>query len=90
MIRSDQGGEYKNKALDRFGRQVGITQQFNTAYTPQQNGVAERKNRSLVEMAHCIILDAQLGTYWEEAVNTATYLQNRLPTKPISKTPFEL
>ena len=54
VIRSDQGGEYQNEVLDRFCREEGITQQFTTAYTPQQNGVSERKNRSLMEMARCM------------------------------------
>ena len=59
--------------------------------SPSQNGVAERKNRSIVEMAKCMLLDAGLPLkYWGEAVMTAVYLQNRLPTKATGKTPFEL
>ncbi|XP_052486483.1 uncharacterized protein LOC128041158 [Gossypium raimondii] len=60
-------------------------------YTPQQNGVAERKNRSLMDMVRCLLFEKKLPkTMWAEAVNTAVYLQNRLPTKALaSKTPFE-
>lgn len=91
MIRSDQGGEYRATELVRFLKDEGILQQFTTAYTPQQNGVAERKNRSLVEMARCMIIDAGMHyRYWAEAVSTANFLQNMLPTKPIQLTPYEM
>lgn len=89
-IRSDQGGEYKSKRLGRFYRSKGITPQFTAAYTPQQNGVAERKNRSLVEMGRCMLLDSGMGyRYWAEAINTAAYLQNLLPTRSTKRTPWE-
>ena len=90
-IRSDRGGEYVNKDLQAYLKKEGIKIQNTVAYSPQQNGVAERKNRSLIEMARCMITDANLeNKYWGKAVNTANYLQNRLPSKPINKTPFEL
>ncbi|XP_062703749.1 uncharacterized protein LOC134286188 [Aedes albopictus] len=59
IIRSDQGGEYRSAELVKFLKQEGIQQQFTTAYTPQQNGVAERKNRSLVEMARYMIIESR-------------------------------
>lgn len=91
VIRSDQGGEFQNQDLEMFCCQEGIRQQFCTSYTPQQNGVSERKNRSLVEMGRCLLLDAKMPKkYWAEAINTACYLQNLLPSSAISKTPFEL
>ena len=91
VIRSDNGGEFQNASLERFYKTEGIRQQFTTPYTPQQNGVAERKNRSLVEMAKCMMRDANLPLkFWSEAVKTACYLQNRLPTRSVEKTPFEL
>lgn len=71
VFRSDQGGEYNSAELVKFLQQEGIQQQFTAAYTSQQNGVAERKNRSLVEMARCMIIESGLHyRYWAEAVNT--------------------
>lgn len=65
--------------------------QYTAPYTPEQNGVAERKNRTLVEMARCMLEDASLpNMFWAEAINTANYLQNRLPSRSIETTPFEL
>lgn len=90
-IRSDRGGEYMNRELQQFLKEEGIKSQTSAPYCPQQNGVAERKNRSLCEMALCMILDADLHKrFWGEAVNTACYLQNRLPTRATGKTPYEL
>lgn len=76
IIRSDCGGEYKSSNLDRLYRQKGIIPQYTAAYSPQQNGVAERKNRSLVEMARCMLIDAGMDyKYWAEAINTASHIQ---------------
>uniref|UniRef100_A0AAG5DSQ9 Integrase catalytic domain-containing protein n=1 Tax=Anopheles atroparvus TaxID=41427 RepID=A0AAG5DSQ9_ANOAO len=91
VIRSDGGGEYTGFALQQFYKAEGIKAQFSTPYSPQSNGVAERKNRSLQEMARCMLLDAALPKrYWGEAVLTAAYLQNRLPSKSTDLTPYEL
>lgn len=82
-IRSDNGGEYIGGIMQSFLKEKGIRHQKTVPYSPQQNGVAERKNRSLTEMAKCMLLDANMeNKYWAEAVNTANYIQNRLPTKP--------
>lgn len=90
VIRSDGGGEYVNKELQAFYAVEGIQAQYTTAYSPQQNGVAERKNRTLQEMASCMLLDAKLPKrYWGEAIMTAAYVQNRLPSRVIDKTPYE-
>lgn len=90
-IRSDGGGEYVGTDLLNFYKAEGIHYQFTTPYTPQQNGVAERKNRALQEMANCLLLDAGLPKrYWGEAVMTAVHLQNRLPTRAVQRTPYEL
>lgn len=92
-IRSDRGGEYIGDKNQEFLRKRGIVHQLTVSHTPQQNGVAERKNRTLTEMARCMLFDADLhNKYWAEAIRTANYLQNRLPTKAIAhnKTPFEL
>ncbi|GKA15423.1 ribonuclease H-like domain-containing protein [Tanacetum coccineum] len=70
----------------------GIKREFSIAKTPQQNGVAERKNRTMIEAARTMLVDSLLPTtFWAEAVNTACYVLNRvLVTKPHNKTPYEL
>ena len=89
-IRSDRGKEYINKALHDFYADNGIRMQHTAGYSPPQNGVAERKNRSLIEIARCILIDADIDKkYWGEAVSTANFLQNRLPTKATDRTPYE-
>ena len=91
VLRSDQGGEYNGSRLVLFLKHEGIQQQFTAAYSPQQNGVAERKNRSLMEMARCMLLEASLpNRYWGEAINTANYLQNMMPTRAVERTPYEI
>ena len=71
-IRTDNGTEFKNRILDSYLDSVGITHQFSTAYTPEQNGVVERRNQTLVEAARTMLSYADLPpTYWAEAVNTA-------------------
>lgn len=89
-FRSDRGGEYINKDIQVFLRKEGIEWEVTAPYTPQQNGVAERKNRTLTEMARTMLSDGNLhNQYWGEAVRTACYLQNRLPSRSLEKTPFE-
>ncbi|GAB1862403.1 hypothetical protein CAJAP_03482 [Camponotus japonicus] len=90
IIRSDQGREYVNASLKNFLRKEGIEMQYTVGYAPEQNGTAERKNRYFMEMARCMLIDANLpNKYWGEAVCTANYLQNRLYTKVTGTTPFE-
>eukprot|EP00253_Pinus_taeda_P005243 PITA_05243 len=74
-----------------FCKQHGIIQQFTVPHTPQQNGVAERKNRTLVECARSMLQGKGISNgLWAEAINTAVYLKNRSPTKCLGfKTPFE-
>lgn len=90
-LRTDNGKEYLSNAFKNFLKDEGITHQLSVEYTPQQNGVAERKNRTLVEMARCIMLQGNLPqSLWAEAINAATYLRNRCATKTLDgKTPFE-
>ena len=90
-LRSDRGGEYMSKEFDAFLAGRGIKHQFIVPYTPQQNGFAERKNRSLMEMAQCMVKRQQLPhVFWLEAVMCATYILNRCPTKSLqSITPYE-
>ncbi|GJT49092.1 ribonuclease H-like domain-containing protein [Tanacetum coccineum] len=70
----------------------GIKREFSVARTPQQNGVAERTNRTLIEAARTTLVDSKLPTtFWDEAVNTVCYVLNRvLVIKPHTKTPYEL
>lgn len=90
-VRSDRGGEYMSNEYKAYLKMNGIAIQYTNPYTPQQNGVAERKNRHLVEMTRSLLLDAGLkSSYWGEAIMTAIYLQNRLPTSATGKTPYEL
>lgn len=90
-IRSDRGGEYIGKSFIDFLKSEGIENQFTAPYTPQQNGRAERKNRTLIEMARCLLIDANLpNCFWGEAVTTANYIQNIVLTRSTNFTPHEL
>ncbi|GJV06788.1 retrovirus-related pol polyprotein from transposon TNT 1-94 [Tanacetum coccineum] len=92
VIRCDIGTEFKNREMNQFCEMNGILRQFSVARTPQQNGVAKRRNRTLIEAARTMLADSKLPTtFWAEAINTACYVQNRvLVVKPHNKTPYEL
>ncbi|GKA97487.1 putative ribonuclease H-like domain-containing protein, partial [Tanacetum coccineum] len=92
IIRCDNGTEFKNYVMNKFCAKKGIKTEFSVARTPQQNGVAERKNRTLIEAARTMLADSLLPIpFWAEAVNTACYVLNRvLVTKPQNKTLYEL
>ncbi|GKA74917.1 putative ribonuclease H-like domain-containing protein [Tanacetum coccineum] len=78
IIRSDHGTEFKNHAMNELCAKKGIKREFSVARTPQQNGVAERKNRTLIEAARTMLADSLLPIpFWAEAVNTACYVLNR-------------
>ncbi|KAJ9535171.1 hypothetical protein OSB04_un001750 [Centaurea solstitialis] len=91
-IRSDNGTEFKNATLDAYLISVGISHNFSGAYTPQQNGVVERRNRTLVEAARTMLAySGLLLTFWAEAVSTACFTQNRtIITKRFKKTPYHI
>nr|GEW85319.1 putative ribonuclease H-like domain-containing protein [Tanacetum cinerariifolium] len=91
-VRTDNGTEFKNKTLAKFFDEVGITQQFSTARTPKQNGVVERRNRTLVEATRTMLIFANLPLFlWAEAIATACFTQNRsIIHKRFDKTPYEL
>ncbi|GJW85166.1 putative ribonuclease H-like domain-containing protein [Tanacetum coccineum] len=91
-IRCDNGTEFKNRDIIEFCGSKGIKREYSNARTPQQNGVAERKNRTLIEAARTMLADSFLpNTFWAEAVSTTCYVLNRvLVTKPQNKTPYEL
>nr|GEV50099.1 uncharacterized mitochondrial protein AtMg00810-like [Tanacetum cinerariifolium] len=78
IIRSDNRGEFRNKETDEFCSRKGIKREFSNARTPQQNGVAERRNKTLIKAARTMLADAKLPvTFWAEEVNTACYVQNK-------------
>ncbi|CAH2087744.1 unnamed protein product [Euphydryas editha] len=91
-LRLDNGKEYCSKEFEKYLSSSGIVHQKSNPYTPEQNGLAERCNRSVVEKARCLLFDAHLdNSFWAEAVNTAVYLQNRILVSALNeKTPFEL
>lgn len=91
VLRSDRGKEYNSNEFDRFCEDEGVEHQQTVGYAPEQNGVSERKNRTVMEMARTMLKERGLpNSFWIEAVNTAVYLLNRLPTKAVqNKTPIE-
>lgn len=91
-IRTDNGREYVSTAFSEFCIQHGIEHQHTVPYCPQQNGIAERKNRTLVESARSLLIDANVAkTFWAEAAHCANYVQNRLMNSAIdNKIPIEL
>jgi hypothetical protein len=91
VLRSDNGGEYTSKEFMDFCAGEGIRRELTVPYNPQQNGVAERKNRAIVGAARAMLHDQGLPLFlWAEACYTAVYLQNRSPHKAVgSMTPEE-
>ncbi len=82
--RTDRGGEYISNDFLQFCKEHGIHKQFITRYTPQQNGVAERKNRTIMEMARSMLKANHLpNDYWVEVVVCAAYILNKCPTKSV-------
>nr|GEW05473.1 retrovirus-related Pol polyprotein from transposon TNT 1-94 [Tanacetum cinerariifolium] len=92
IIKCDNRTEFKNYEMNQFCRIKRIKREFSNARTPQQNRVAERKNRTLKEVARTMLVDLLLPIpFWAEAANTACYVHNMvLVTKPLNKTPYEL
>ncbi|KAG8491216.1 hypothetical protein CXB51_014346 [Gossypium anomalum] len=90
-LRTDNGAEYLSERFKRLCEQAGIQHQLTTVYTPQQNGVCERKNRTVMDIARCLLFQSKLpNSFWAEAVNSSVYLLNKLPTHAVKdKTPFE-
>lgn len=87
VLRSDNGTEYCNGKFKSFLKSAGIKHQTTVPYTPEQNSVAERANRSTIEKARTLLSEANLPKkYWAEAVGTVVYLKNRSPTKALNGT----
>nr|GEZ99187.1 hypothetical protein [Tanacetum cinerariifolium]GEZ99593.1 hypothetical protein [Tanacetum cinerariifolium] len=91
-IRTDNSTEFKNKTHAKFFDEYGITQQFSAVRTPQQNGVVERRNRTLVEAARTMLTFANLPLFlWAETIATACFIQNcSIIQQRFDKTPYEL
>ena len=81
---TDRGGEFLSTEFNDYCNEHGIKRQLTTAHTPQQNGVVERRNRTVVEMARCMLKAKDMpDSFWAEAVNTAVYILNRSYTKAL-------
>jgi transposase InsO family protein len=91
-VRSNNGSEFKNTRIDELCDDFRIRHQFSTKYTPQLNGLVERKNRTLVDMARSMLSEYNVSqSFWAEAINTPCYCSNRLYCHPVrEKTPYEL
>ena len=91
-LSSDNGGEFTSKDFNLYCEEHCIKRQFSAARTPQQNGVAERKNRTVMEMARTMLNDSQLSDkFWGQAVHTSVHILNRgLLRNDSDKTPYEL
>jgi hypothetical protein len=91
-IRSDNGKEFDNTNIETYCDEVGIKHEVSATYTPQQNGVVERKNRTLITLARTMLDEYNTPEdFWAEAINTACYASNRLfLQKFLKKTPYEL
>ena len=91
ILRSDNGREYVSNDLLHIYSKIGIQIQHSVPYTPQQNGVAKRKNRSLKEMTSCMLESKKLAAnLWAEAMHASEYIQNRVSHSSMKwNTPFE-
>ena len=91
-IRNNNGKEFDNTNIEEYYDKVGIKHEVSTTYTPQQNGVIERKNRTLITLARTMLDEYNTPkTLWAEAINTSCYASNRLfLQKFLGKTPYEL
>lgn len=91
IIHSDNGGEYHSTEFQHYLETQGIIHHTTCPTTPQQNGVAERKNRHLLEIVRALLIEAHMPlSYWGEALTAAAYLINRVPSSTLNfKTPFQ-
>nr|GEZ76707.1 DNA-directed RNA polymerase subunit beta' [Tanacetum cinerariifolium]GEZ76715.1 DNA-directed RNA polymerase subunit beta' [Tanacetum cinerariifolium] len=90
VVRSDRGGESVSPFVELCAK-PGIKHEFTTPYSPQQYGIAERKNHTLKEMVNAILISSGLSQdMWVEAILTATYLLNKIPRTKKEETPYEL
>ena len=91
-VRSDNGSEFKNTRVDELCDELGIKHHISAKYTPQSNGLVERKNRTLIDMARSMLSVYNVShSFWAEAINTTCFYSNRLYCHPcLEKTPYEI
>jgi transposase InsO family protein len=90
-LRSDRGGEYLSHEFTDYLKECGIVSQWTPPGTPQWNGVSERRNRTLLDMVRSMTSEAQLPhNLWGYALETAAFILNRVPSKSVRKTPYEI
>jgi transposase InsO family protein len=91
-VRSDNGTEFKNTNIEEYLDEEGIGHELSVPYTPQQNGIVERKNRTLIEAARTMLDEYKTSdSFWAEAINTACHAINRLYFHKLRhKTTYEL
>ena len=83
-LRTDRGGEFTSHEFNEYCSNIGMRRQLTAAYTPQQNGVAERKNRTVMNMVRCMLSNKRVPkVFWAEAVNWTFHVLNRCPTAAI-------
>ena len=100
IVRSDRGGEYYGRHMPygqisgpfaKFLQKNGIKAQYSTLGEPQQNGVAERRNRTLMDIVRSMLSHSTLPiNLWMEALKTACLVLNKVPSKSVPKTPYEI
>ncbi|KAD4584610.1 hypothetical protein E3N88_22211 [Mikania micrantha] len=91
VLRTDRGGEFTSREFSLFCEQEGITRQLTAPYSPQQNGIVERRNRTVMNATRSMLNAMKMPQYlWAEAVRHSVYVLNRLPTKFLNdQTPYE-
>ncbi|GKV39169.1 hypothetical protein SLEP1_g46977 [Rubroshorea leprosula] len=90
-FRSDRGGEYDSNEFNKFIQSLGIIHETTPPYSPSSNGVAERKNRTLIDLTNAMLVSSCASSnLWDEVVLTACYILNRIPNKKTNLTSFEL
>ena len=90
MLKIDNNGQYTSKEFESFHKEVGIKRELTTPYNPQQNGVAEIKNRTIMEALKTMIYDQDLPMHpWDEATKKIVFVQNRLSHIALGLKTFE-
>ena len=91
ILRSDRGGQYLSQEFDNHLKECGIVSQLTPPGTAQWNGVSERRNRTLLDMVRSMMSQTDLPiSFWGYALETAAFILNRIPSKPVERTPYEI